>query len=208
MSELYCPSHAAAICHLCASSEHRKCPQLVLFEKHVQELRDGLTDMGQKIESSVKKLNQDMAELDLSLLKAEDETKKSLGEIDSACDKLKNVVEEYRKQLKDRAVSSRDSVKTSVEDIKGDLAKRRGLLTSHQRLVERVRLTSPSGRLECNTSLLKNRISSLDEEITWEPTCVSLPCFDTKTDMFASVEKLLSDTVSSIMVSHLNVSVK
>jgi hypothetical protein len=76
--------------------------------------------MGQKIETSVKKLNQDMAEIDLNLLKAEDETKKSLAEIDSACDKLKNVVEVCRKQLKDRAVSDRTRVKTSVEDIKGD----------------------------------------------------------------------------------------
>ena len=100
-SELFCPAHGAAICHLCASSEHRACPDVTLFDKRVQELRAELSCMSADLRAAEVKLDGAMGRLDRQLEEAEAATTTSLAQIDAACDRLEKAVKECRRRLKE-----------------------------------------------------------------------------------------------------------
>ena len=44
-TELYCPTHGASICLLCASSKHRNCPEVKDLEEKAEEVRAKLAEL-------------------------------------------------------------------------------------------------------------------------------------------------------------------
>nr|KAG5705717.1 hypothetical protein BaRGS_027376 [Batillaria attramentaria] len=73
-SELFCPSHGATICHLCAVSKHRACPEVTELELKVEQLRselDGLVSLLQTREAEIKRA---ITQLDEELAQTEKRT--------------------------------------------------------------------------------------------------------------------------------------
>jgi DNA repair exonuclease SbcCD ATPase subunit len=138
---------------------------VALFEKRVEEFRQELANITLSLKSKEKTLNKMMSDVEAKLKDAETQTKKSLKEIDEACDSLVTIVQACRKRLKEKAVRSEQTVEVAVHNVKADLQKRRGAITSHNNLAERVRLTSPPGELEKATTMVRSRVAGIDVSV-------------------------------------------
>nr|KAG5697118.1 hypothetical protein BaRGS_015253 [Batillaria attramentaria] len=161
-SELYCPTHGACICHLCAASKHRACPEVTELEEKVAEARKVLSDLAATLSAGESELERAMNELDQHLIQTEKTTQTTLADIDAACNRLQSSVETCRRRLKELALSTKSKVAEAVSCGKSILGERRGKLTSYKRLVQRVKMTSPRSSVGEMASSLKSLASGLD----------------------------------------------
>nr|KAG5689126.1 hypothetical protein BaRGS_013887 [Batillaria attramentaria] len=102
-SELFCPTHGAAICHLCATSKHRACPEVTELEEKMQEARAVLAELAATLKAGESKLEGAISELDQYLVDMEKATQAALADIDHKCDRLQSCVEACRKRMKELA---------------------------------------------------------------------------------------------------------
>nr|KAG5700571.1 hypothetical protein BaRGS_015367 [Batillaria attramentaria] len=100
-SELYCPTHGAVICQLCATSKHRACPEVTELEEKMQEARAVLAKLAATLKAGERKLEGAISELDQYLVDMEKATQAALADIDHKCDRLQSSVETCRKPLGD-----------------------------------------------------------------------------------------------------------
>nr|KAG5690243.1 hypothetical protein BaRGS_026695 [Batillaria attramentaria] len=98
-SDLYCPTHGAAICHLCATSKHRACPEVTELEEKMQEARAVLAELAATLKAGESKLEGAISELDQYLVDMEKTTQAALADIDHKCDRLQSSVETCRKRV-------------------------------------------------------------------------------------------------------------
>lgn len=173
-SELFCPTHGAAICHLCASSEHRACPQVMLFEKRVEQLREELSSMSDSLKAAEENLQDAIAELDRQLEETEMKTQKSIADIEEACDRLENSVKACRRRLRELALQAKRKVEKDVREIQDAMSVRRGRMASHRRVVDRVNRSSPPGKLEVATVTIRSRVNELDLKVTLDSKVVAM----------------------------------
>nr|KAG5689127.1 hypothetical protein BaRGS_013888 [Batillaria attramentaria] len=117
-SELYCPTHGAAICHLCATSKHRACPEVMELEEKMQEARAVLAELAATLKAGESKLEGAISELDQYLVDMEKATQAALADIDHKCDRLQSCVEACRKRLKELAKGDNSMAKKRVEETK------------------------------------------------------------------------------------------
>nr|KAG5689134.1 hypothetical protein BaRGS_013895 [Batillaria attramentaria] len=166
-SELYCPTHGAAICHLCATSKHRTCPEVTELEEKMQEARAVLAELAATLKAGESKLEGAISELDQYLVDMEKATQAALADIDHKCDRLQSCVEACRKRMKELAKGANSEAKKRVEETKWRLLKRRGRVTSHWRLVDRVgdRMPRVCGVSDM-TSTLHTRVKGIDLSVT------------------------------------------
>nr|KAG5700569.1 hypothetical protein BaRGS_015365 [Batillaria attramentaria] len=102
-SELYCPTHGAVICQLCATSKHRACPEVTELEEKMQEERAVLAELAATLKAGESKLEGAISELDQYLVDMEKATQAALADIDRKCDRLQSCVEAFRKRMKQLA---------------------------------------------------------------------------------------------------------
>nr|KAG5689125.1 hypothetical protein BaRGS_013886 [Batillaria attramentaria] len=166
-AKLYCPTHGAAICHLCATSKHRACPEVTELEEKVQEARAVLAELAATLKAGESKLEGAISELDQYLVDMEKATQAALADIDRKCDRLQSCVEACRKRMKELAMGANSEAKKRVEETKWCLLKRRGRVTSHWRLVDRVgeRMPRVCGVSDM-TSTLHTRVKGIDLSVT------------------------------------------
>ena len=162
LSELYCDTHTAAFCSLCANTQHRSCPRLVPFDQHVAQLREQLSTISSTLRAAEEALDDASRRLDQHEEKAEQEMKRSLQEISKACDQLERMVKQCRSRLETQARSGKDKVQQSVAAAKEVLSKRRGQVISNRRFVDRVKDSSPPGLLGGIIATIKTQVSELD----------------------------------------------
>nr|KAG5700568.1 hypothetical protein BaRGS_015364 [Batillaria attramentaria] len=105
-SKLYCPTHGAAICHLCATSKHRACPEVTELEEKMQEARAVLAELAAILKVGESKLEGAISELDQYLVDMEKATRAALADIDHKCDRLQSSVEAFRKRMKQLAMGA------------------------------------------------------------------------------------------------------
>nr|KAG5708096.1 hypothetical protein BaRGS_002832 [Batillaria attramentaria] len=98
-SELYCPTHGAAICHLCATSKHRACPEVMELEEKMQEVRAVLAELAATLKVGESKLEGAISELDMYLVDMEKTTQAALADIEHKCDRLQSSVEAFRTRI-------------------------------------------------------------------------------------------------------------
>ena len=191
-SELFCPTHGAAICHLCASSEHRACPEVTLFDKRVEELRGELSSMSDQLKAAEESLEHAINELDRQLEEAENKTRKSLAKIEEACDRLEKSVKECRLRLKELALKAKKKVEDEVRETKVTLSERRGRMTSHRRVVDRVKRSSPPEKLEYATLTIRSRVNGLDRQVTLDSKVFSMTTLTIDQQVLTRLERELS----------------
>nr|KAG5700567.1 hypothetical protein BaRGS_015363 [Batillaria attramentaria] len=113
-SELYCPTHGAVICQLCATSKHRACPEVTELEEKMQEERAVLAELAATLKAGESKLEGAISELDQYLLDMEKATRAALADIDRKCDRLQSSVEAFRKRMKQLAKGANCEAKKMV----------------------------------------------------------------------------------------------
>ncbi|KAK7088338.1 hypothetical protein V1264_022266 [Littorina saxatilis] len=173
-SELYCPTHGAAICHLCASSEHRACPEVTLFEKRLNELQQELSAMSEMLKAAEDNMDKAISQLDQQLEEAERLTKKSLAEINEACERMEESIKACKRRVWELTLAAKQKVEESVQATRADMLGRRGRMTSHRRVVDRVKVTSPPGKLEKATATVRLRVQGLNLRVTVPVTILSM----------------------------------
>ncbi|XP_070205283.1 E3 ubiquitin-protein ligase Midline-1-like isoform X5 [Littorina saxatilis] len=191
-SELYCPTHGAAICHLCASSEHRACPEVTLFEKRLNELQQELSAMSEMLKAAEGNLDKAISQLDQQLEEAERNANKSLAEIDEACDRLEKSIKACRRRLRELTLVAKEKVEESVQATRADMLSRRGRMTSHRRVVDRVKVTSPPGKLEKATTTVRLRVQGLNLRVTVPSSILSMKTIKVDNTTLARLEKELT----------------
>nr|KAG5712431.1 hypothetical protein BaRGS_011405 [Batillaria attramentaria] len=160
-------SEGEAECPLCrcaivAATKHRACPEVTELEEKVKEAQAVLSELAAMLSAGESELERAMSELDQHLIQTEKNTQSALADIDAACDRLQKCVEACRRRLKELALAAKSDVAAAVHGGKSVLVERRGKLTSHKRLVERAKMTSPRSSVGDMSTTLKSRVNDLD----------------------------------------------
>ncbi|XP_070205378.1 uncharacterized protein [Littorina saxatilis] len=159
--ELFCPTHGAAICHLCASAKHRACPDLTELAEAADKSREELSQMVTSLLTEEQQLEEAVAALERHLEATEKVVQEAVAEIDRTCDKLENSVKEYRRRLKEMTLDAKANVKDTVLAVKITLLDHRGRLTSHRRVADRTtRGTNNRGMCDV-TRALRDRVKDI-----------------------------------------------
>ena len=160
MSEVYCPTHGASICFLCARTDHRQCPAVTKLEKRMEEVRAELAELTAMLSAGETELDTAMSNLDQYL--QEKRTQAAVAEIEATADRLESAVKAWRRRLKELALSKCAEAKTAVTDGKTLFLQRRGRLTTHKHVTHRVQGFSTHGSFGDMATLLKTRVYGLD----------------------------------------------
>ena len=161
-SEVYCPTHGASICLLCATTDHRQCPEVTKLETKVEEARAVLAELAATLSAGETELKRTISRMDQHLRDTEKRTRAAIAEIEALCDRLESAVKECRRRMKELAEEACSDVKKAVEEGKTCLFKRRGKLTSHKTVVKRARKSATCDVVSGMTSAMQTRVNDLD----------------------------------------------
>ena len=161
-SEVYCPTHGASICLLCATTDHRQCPEVTKLETKVEETRAALAEMAATLSAGETELERAISQLDQHLRDTEKRTRAAIAEIEAMCDRLESAVKECRKRMKELVLGACSDVKEAVNDGKTCLLQRRGKLTSHKTVIQRVQEMTTRDAVHRMTTAMQTRINNLD----------------------------------------------
>ncbi|XP_070205385.1 E3 ubiquitin-protein ligase TRIM45-like [Littorina saxatilis] len=193
--ELFCPTHGAAICHLCANAKHRACPDLTELAETADKSREELCQMVTSLLTEEQQLEEAVAALERHLEATEKVVQEAVAEIDRTCDQLENSVKECRRRLKKMTLDAKAKVKDTVLAVKVTLLDHRGRLTSHRRVADRT-TRGATNKVMCDvTRALRNRVKDIlvtcgQLSVNW--TSVSMVTLTIDAAAVARIKKELS----------------
>ncbi|XP_070205963.1 E3 ubiquitin-protein ligase TRIM33-like [Littorina saxatilis] len=161
-TELFCPTHGESICHLCATSRHRSCPEVKDMEEKVKDARAVLAKLAVTLTEGEARLDNAIQQLDDHLAETEKQTKKAVAEIEAVCARLEKSVQDCRHRLNELAHSACSDVKEAVTEAKTCLLQRRGKLTTHKHVVQRVQDAKNRDTVSTMTPVMQTRVGNLD----------------------------------------------
>ena len=162
MPRLYCCTHGASICLLCASSKHRNCPEVMDLEEKAEEARAKLAELTASLSAGETELERSISQLDQHLQDTEERTQAAIVEMEETCYRLESAVKACRHQWRELALSTCSDVKESVHAEKNCLLKRRRKLTSHKHVAQRVEGMKTGHVVSTMTSVMETRVTELD----------------------------------------------
>ena len=162
MSEVYCPTHGVSICLLCATTTHRQCPEVTNLETRMEQARAELAKLVAMLSAGETELERAISQLDQQLQDLDKRTQTAVAEIEATADRLESAVKAWRRRLKELALRKCADAKTPVLDGKTLLLQRRGRLTSHKHVTQRVQGFSEHGSFGDMAALMKTRVHDLD----------------------------------------------
>ena len=162
ISKVYCPTHGASICLLCATTKHRQCPEVTTLETKVEEARAVLAELAATLSAEETELERAISQMDQHLRDTEKRTRAAIAEIEAMCDRLESAVKECRRRMKELALGACSDVKEAVEEGKTCLLQRRGKLTSHKTVIQRVQGIPTGEAVYGMTSPMTTRVKELD----------------------------------------------
>ena len=162
MSEVYCPTHGASICLLCATTTHRQCPEVTNLETRMEQARAELAKLVAMLSAGETELEQAISQLDQQLQDLDKRTQTAVAEIEATADRLESAVKAWCRRLKELALRKCADAKTPVLDGKTLLLQRRGRLTSHKHVTQRVQGFSAHGSFGDMAAMMKTRVHDLD----------------------------------------------
>ena len=162
ISKVYCPTHDASICLLCATTIHRQCPEVTNLETRLEQARADLAELAATLSAGETELERAISRLDQHLQDLDKRTQAAEAEIEATADRLESSVKAWRGRLKQLAKSTCADAKTTVRDAKTLLLQRRGRLTSHKQLTQRVQGFTTYGSVCDMTTMMKTQIHDLD----------------------------------------------
>ena len=115
--------------------------------------------------------------------------------MEATCDRLESAIKACRRRLKELAETAVSDVKKAVHAGKTCLLQRRGKLTSHKRVVERVQETKSRDIVTEMTSVMKTRVHDLDFSVSLpaDAKVVSMVTLVIDPEAVAVVERMLAE---------------
>ena len=162
ISKVYCPTHGASICLLCATTTHRQCPEVTNLETRMEQARAELAKLVAMLSAGETEVERAISQLDQQLQDLDKRTQTAVAEIEATADRLESAVKAWCRRLKELAMSTCSDAKTPVLDRKSLLLQRRGRLTSHKHVTQRVQGFSTHGSVCDMTAMMKTRVDDLD----------------------------------------------
>ena len=162
MSEVYCPTHGASICLLCATTTHRQCPEVMNLETRMEQARAELAKLVAMLSAGETELERAISQLDQQLQDLDKRTQTAVAEIEATADRLESAVKAWCRRLKELALRNCADAKTPVLDGKTLLLQQRGSLTSHKHVTQRVQGFSAHGSFGDMAAVMKTRVHDLD----------------------------------------------
>ena len=195
ISQVFCPTHGASICLLCATTDHQNCTKMTKLETEREEARKKLAEMVAKLSAGEAELDRAIGQLDQHLQETEKNMRSAFAEIEALCDRLESVVKDFRRFLTELAKKTCSDAKEAVQEGKTCLLKRRGKLTAHKRVVERVQEIKTRAALKGMASVMIARMGDLDCSATLPPDAkiISTVTLAIDQDVISRVEQKLSE---------------
>ncbi|XP_070176268.1 neuralized-like protein 4 isoform X1 [Littorina saxatilis] len=162
VSEVYCPTHGASVCWLCASTSHRQCPDVTNLETKMVEARKLMSELADILTKGEAELEQAIAGLDKDLQEIDKRTQATVAEVEAACDRLEKSVKECRHRLRELALSTSCDVKDNMIQVKTIFVQRKGKVTTHRVIVQRAEGFPTLGSLGKMASQMGTRVHGLD----------------------------------------------
>ncbi len=162
VSKVYCPNHGVSICLLCATTDHRQCPEVTKLEKRMEEASAKLAELVAMLSAGETELERAISQLDQQLQDLDKRTQAAVAEIEATADRLESAVKAWRRRLKELALTKSADAKTAVLDGKTLLLQRRGRLTSHKHVTHRVQGFSAHGSFGDMAAVMMARGHDLD----------------------------------------------
>ena len=162
-AEFFCQTHRAPVCQLCAPSPgHRACPQVVLLESRVEELRAELALMCNQLRSAETGLERSIGQLDQQLQEAGGQGQRMMDGISADFDRLRNALNASQQRLQQQALVEVTRVTDRVQTTRDTFVARRDGLIIHRDSVDRFRRAMPRQFLNDINPTLRARMNDLD----------------------------------------------
>ncbi|PVD36812.1 hypothetical protein C0Q70_03802 [Pomacea canaliculata] len=161
-AELFCPLHHLVFCALCFSEKHNECPNVRHLEDEMKSAENALGSLTEVLAKWENNLQQAIGNLTVRTQAANAVEEQNMALVDKTCDRLQKIVEECRKRLKKLIRDSIGKFKKSLCDVKSELDKRLGKVTSHKHLVTRATTVRPRPALIHAAQTLTDRVNSVD----------------------------------------------
>ena len=107
MSEVYCPTHGASICLLCATTTHRQCPEVTNLETRMEQARTELAELVAMLSAGETELERAISQLDQQLQDLDKRTQTAVAEIEATADRLESTAAASRSWHSESALTPR-----------------------------------------------------------------------------------------------------
>lgn len=173
LSKVYCPTHGASICLLCATTDHRHCPDVTKLEVKMEEASAVLAELAATLSARETELGRAISKLDQHLSEIEAREQAAVVEIGATCDRLESAVKACRRRMKKLAKSSNSGVRIVVRDEKTALSQRQERVISHKHVIHRIQGVPTHGSFGPMSTVMSTRVRDLDCNAAVLPTKVS-----------------------------------
>ncbi|XP_025113702.1 E3 ubiquitin-protein ligase TRIM33-like isoform X2 [Pomacea canaliculata] len=161
-AEYFCREHRLAVCSACKANKHTVCPETNYLDDEIETAQNSLNDLTKILVEAERKLEQAIGQLTSRLQEVDVSEQECMAKVDKACDHLQEIVEDFRKNLKEKTCTSHLKIRNTLGDVKTDLSNRLGKVTSHKHIVTRAVAVSPRPALIPMTQALTDRVKCLD----------------------------------------------
>jgi len=164
--EVYCPTHGASICFMCATTTHRKCEDVVSLQARMQESVAELDQLTALLTDGENKLDVGLQKLDQHIKDMQKRADDALQQIQATFQRLESAFKECRRRLEDMTRKSHADVTKGANEVKAVLLQRHGKLTSHKTVTGRAASHTDMCAISDVTGQLKKRINDLHRDAT------------------------------------------
>ncbi|XP_070177766.1 transcription intermediary factor 1-beta-like [Littorina saxatilis] len=152
-AELYCSAHQELMCMLCATTNHRSCPEVKAITDVAREKRTELTQQSQRLKEKAAGLAKQMKG-------AREKFKGMHKKVNNVFDDLQQCSEKRRQQVHDLIQKEEDATMTSL----AEMEKARAAMTSNSSNIDHLVTSAPDDALLQMLNQLKSRLDDLESE--------------------------------------------
>ncbi|KAL8624004.1 hypothetical protein ACOMHN_040630 [Nucella lapillus] len=163
---LFCPTHGASICLLCATSKHRSCPEVKDLEEKMEESYALLKQLTTTLVEGEVEFDKALKELDQHLIDIGKKAEAAIAEIEQMSDELDALVKENRHQLKDEVIKARSGIEEDVKEGRKQLLLRKGRLSTHRHTVRRAGEAKSQAVVTTMALKMEQRVGDLSYDVT------------------------------------------
>ena len=212
LAELFCPSHKKPICHVCASTKHRACPQLLELGEAAQKYREKLKTKEANLKKQLQEVEKVLAQMVRGRANIEIDYREVLVEINNAYDRVVNHANRCKTQSKQRALRAKTEAQASLRALTAPVLKLKAQLTSDLRLTVRSSNAATNKSIFDVSPMLESQVKGADVRATLSrnEAVVKRLTFSADPAVRARIENDLSDlgslhvTSASILVKDLS----
>ena len=195
LAELFCPSHKKPICHVCASTKHRACPQPLELGEAAQKYREELKTKDANLKKQLQEVEKVLAQMVRGKENIEKDFDKVLMEIDKTYDRVVDHANHCRQQSKQQALQAKTKAQASLQAPTAPVLDLKAQLTSDLRLTVRSSNAATNKSIFDVSPMLESQVKGADVRamLSRNEAAVKRLTFSADPAVLARIEKDLSD---------------